>query len=327
MNATICQPLSMLNIHPVLLDVGAAGAPPRIWKPIARESCYLGFDPDHRELKKTSKETFYKATIIDEAITEDDSTSEVSFYLTKSPFCSSRLRPDTKSLESFLFSNLFVVERETRVRATSLNDALRRLNLSVVDWIKLDTQGTDLRLFQSLRPEIRSRVLTLDIEPGLIDAYEGEDLFVEAHRKLTQSGFWLSSIEIHGAIRMRRSTLEHLAARTENLTETMISHAAPKSPAWCEARYCRTLESLAATRVSQRDYVLLWVFALLDRQFGFALDLAVSYEKTFGSDPVSHILVEEPLRQIRQGGSRRWFLRLKSVVPMPLKHLIKGLAR
>jgi FkbM family methyltransferase len=326
MNSALCQPLIMLNIHPVLLDVGAAGPQPKIWQSIARQCRYVGFDPDHRELRPASKGTFYDATIVDEAVT-DDEASEVLFYLTKSPYCSSRLKPDSKSLESFLFSDLFVVERETRVRATNLNEALRRLNLLVVDWIKLDTQGTDLRLFQSLRPETRNHVLALDIEPGLIDAYQGEDLFVEAHKELTHSGFWLSSIEIHGAIRMRRSTLEYLAARTQNLSEAMIAETAQKSPGWCEARYFRTIESLGQIGVSQRDYVLLWLFALLDRHFGVALDLAVTYEKTFGSDPVSGILMNEPLRQIQRGGPLKWFRRSKSLVPERLKRTIRRLVR
>ncbi len=316
----------MLNIHPVLLDVGAAGARPRIWQPIAQLSHYVGFDPDKRERHEASKGTFYEASIIDEAVTDDES-SEVLFYLTKSPYCSSSLKPDSKSLERFLFSDLFVVERETRVRATNLNEVSRRLNLPVIDWIKLDTQGTDLRLFQSLRPEIRDRVLALDVEPGLIDAYQGEDLFAETHRELTRSGFWLSHIEIHGAIRMRRSTLQHLTARAQNLSETMISETSQKSPGWCEARYFRTIESLEQIGVSQREHVLLWLFALLDRHFGVALDLAVTYEKRFGSDLVANVLMEEPLRQIRRARARKWFLRPKSWVPERLKHTVKRLAR
>ena len=59
-----------------------------------------------------------------------------------------------------------------------------RLSLSGIDWLKTDSQGTDLRIFNSLRPEVRSRVLAIDIEPGLIDAYVGEDLFVDAHKEL-----------------------------------------------------------------------------------------------------------------------------------------------
>jgi len=79
--------------------------------------------------------------------------------------------------------------------------------------------------------------------------------------------------------------------------------------------------------VSRREHVLLWLFALLDHHFGVALDLAVTYEKRFGSDLVSNTLMEEPLRQIRRGRVQRWFLRVKSWVPGCLKHAVKRLVR
>ncbi len=326
MNAAICEPLTLLNIHPVLLDIGAAGPRPKIWQPIAQQSFYVGFDADHRELEKSSIGKFYQTKMISEAVTEDQTCSEVPFFLTKSPYCSSRLKPNSRSLASFLFSDLFEVERETEVRATSLNAALARLNLSTVDWIKLDTQGTDLRLFNSLSEQVRSHVLALDVEPGLIDAYEGEDLFVDTHRELSRAGFWLSAIEVRGATRMRRSTLDYLSEK-HALTQTVISDATPQSPAWCEARYFRTIESLVQIGVTERDYVLLWAFALLDHHYGVALDLALEYEKIFGADRVSAILRREPLRQIQQRRSRRWLPRLKSTVPLQLKNILKGFVK
>ena len=322
MSSALCRPLLILDLHPVLVDIGAAGVPPTIWQPIARQSCYVGFDADPRAVSQASRGTFYQETVLNEAVTEDK-VSEVVFHLTRSPYCSSRLKPDSKSLERFLFSDLFMVEREARVRATNLNEVLRQLNLAIIDWIKLDTQGTDLRLFQSLRAEVRDHVLALDIEPGLIDAYEEEDLFVEAHEQLTRSGFWLSRLEVHGAIRMRRATLKYLAAQTRNIGEEMISESTRKSPAWCEARYFRAVESLEPSRVSQRDYVLLWLFAMLDHHFGVALDLAVDYEKVFGSDLVSRILLDEPLRQIRRDRPRAWFRKFKSLLPEPLKRAVR----
>jgi hypothetical protein len=323
MNTAICEPLAMLNIRPVLVDIGAAGARPEIWRPIAARSIYVGFDPDHREIQVTSNREFHQATIVEGAVAEEDTNSEVLFYLTKSPYCSSRLKPDFTSLSSYLFSKLFEVEREALVRTESLNSALERLHLPVVDWIKLDTQGTDLRLFNSLREDIRSRVLAVDVEPGLIDAYQGEDLFVDTHQRLIQSGFWLSKLEVHGATRMRRSTLDELTAVTRGLTERMITEASANSPAWCEARYFRTLESLTLRGAGKRDYVLLWAFALLDRQLGVALDLALDYQRTFGSDPVSKILKDEPLRRMRQFQSRNWLPKLKKATPVRLRQMIK----
>ena len=85
---------------------------------------------------------------------------------------------------------------------------LDRLSLDRIDWFKTDSQGIDLRLFNSLRDEVRSRVLAVDIEPGLISAYLGEDTFVDVHKNLTRSGFWLSNVNVCGTVRMRKSALD-----------------------------------------------------------------------------------------------------------------------
>ena len=159
--------------------------------------------------------------------------NEVSFYLTRSPFCSSTLPPDPEALSDYLFSDLFAVEREAKVRATTFNSLFDRLGLSAVDWFKTDTQGTDLRLFNSLRPGIRDRVLAVDIEPGLIDAYIGEDLFVNVHESLTKSGFWLSDMKVMGAVRMRRATLDKLRLTHQDIDERRMQKAVRPSPGWC----------------------------------------------------------------------------------------------
>jgi FkbM family methyltransferase len=172
-NEVFSHLLFKLAIHPVLIDIGASGAPPEIWEKIARYSIYVGFDPDLREIQEVQEGHFYKSIIINEAITDEKENHEVPFYLTRFPHCSSTLKPDVASLSNFLFSDLFIVEKETTVRATTLNSVMNRLSLSYIDWIKIDSQGTDLRIFKSLKEEVCSRVLAVDIEPGLIDAYIG----------------------------------------------------------------------------------------------------------------------------------------------------------
>jgi FkbM family methyltransferase len=271
--------LSNLDIHPVLVDIGASGGPPEIWGIIAQHSVYVGLDPDPREMYKECETRFHKAVIVAEAITNDEESDEVPFYFTKSPYCSSTLAPNAQALSNFLFSDLHQVERTAHVRATSLDRIMDRLSLSSIDWLKIDSQGTDLRIFNSLRPEVRSRVLALDIEASLIDAYIDEDLFVHAHRQLTQDGFWISNLNVGGAVRMRRSTLSEIMSHDQEINYDLVERTVKKSPGWCEVRYLRTIEWLAQGERTRREYVLLWTFALLDNQLGFALDLAMENEK------------------------------------------------
>src|SRR5215216_3634807 len=83
------------EVEPVLVDIGASGGTPRIWQPIRKHSAYIGFDPDSREIRKIEHDQFKSAVIIKEVVTADASETEAHFFLTRSPYCSSTLRPNT----------------------------------------------------------------------------------------------------------------------------------------------------------------------------------------------------------------------------------------
>jgi len=317
--------LQELKIHPILADIGASVGFPEMWGPIAAQSIYLGFDPDLREPREETQGVFFKSIVVDEAVTEDPSVSEAVFYFTKSPTCSSTLRPDVQSLSDYVFSDLFAVEKEGRVRATTLNVVLERFQLSGIDWLKVDSQGTDYRLFESLSPDVRARVLAVDIEPGLMDAYLGEDLFVDAHQKLVRDGFWLSNLEVQGTARMSEQTVSHLLATEPGLSRDGLMQAIRTSPGWVNARYLRTLSSLASAQCGKRQYALLWIFSMIDNQIGYAADIVLEYEKKFGRDNASAFMKAETVGELQRLGKRRHTMRqlVKRLVPAPIKTWVK----
>lgn len=324
MKQGINQVLRELKIQPVLVDIGASGTPPPQWRSIAPHSIYVGFDPDQRNPSVVPDIQFARSIIVNQAISSVPSQSEAHFYLTRSPFCSSTLQPNVESLTNYLFSDLFAVEKKVLVPASSLNAQLNRLELERIDWFKTDSQGTDLRLFEALTETLRHGVLAVDIEPGLIDAYQGEDLFVDAHRELTHQGFWLSSLEVKGTVRMKRATLEAVMTDHPDLRDTHLYQSVRPSPGWCEARYLRTLESLRTRNAGARDYALLWVFTMMEQQWGYALDIAHAYQQQFGQDNVSTHLLDLPLKEIysRNHGLRAF---AKRFLPKPLKAFLKQL--
>ncbi|MBI1337175.1 MAG: hypothetical protein GC164_09460 [Phycisphaera sp.] len=264
--------LRELSITPILADVGASGAAPEVWQPLADQSVYLGFDPDLREIRNESGGIFKQSFVLNEAVCPDDSQHSVTFHLTRSPFCSSTLPPDREGLSNYIFAPWFDVQRTTQARATTLNRALHRVGLDRIDWLKVDTQGTDLRIFKSL-PE-QARPLAIDIEPGLIPAYEGEDTFTQVHTDLTQQGYWLSDMRVCGSVRINRDTAKDLMQRNPGMDVDGIGNSVRKSPGWVEARYLRSVDALAPHRETTRDHALLWAFAMIDGQCGFALDVA-----------------------------------------------------
>jgi len=326
MSAAIDRLLASLDIHPILVDIGASGEPPRIWAPLIRRSVYVGFDPDLRETHELSSGSVYRGVILNQAVTSEPTDGNVEFYLTRFPFCSSTLEPDSQSLSNYVFADLFTVEKRVSVKATRLDNVLERLALAGIDWLKIDSQGTDLRLFNSLGAETRSRVLALDIEPGLIDAYRGEDLFIDAHRELTHNGFWLSNLQVQGTVRMRRATLEQMLATENDLSRDRVEKSVRVSPGWVEARYLRTLEWVLHHNLTKREYALLWSFALLDGQVAFAFDLAVEWERIFGPSDLSNLMKAEALSRIRRS-PRYPIARARSFAPGRLKRWLRQLVR
>jgi Methyltransferase FkbM domain len=274
----------------VLVDIGASGEPHRIWQDIAPFSYYIGFDPDSRELNEKNSWNFQKFTIIQKIVT-DDASDRVEFVLTSYPYCSSTLQPKFENCQQYSFTETFDVESNVELPATRLDDVIAALNLHGIDWLKLDSQGRDLDIFLSIDKSVRDRMLAIDVEPGILAFYHGENTFDEVHKALIEEGFWLSSLNFQSFPRILQSTRKTLA---NQLDQQQIERL-PGSPTAAEARYFRNLDHLQLVGASLRDYVSLWAFALLDNKVGFALDIALHVQESYGTDSVGDVLLEKTI--------------------------------
>jgi FkbM family methyltransferase len=316
--------IARLNISPVLVDVGASGGPPEIWQRIGASSIYVGFDPDLREIKTIRDGAFRKSVIVNRAVAGSGANETVGFILTASPYCSSTLEPDAKSLADYFIAPFFDVDRKTTVPATTLDKALDDLGLPAAHWVKIDSQGTDLRIFMGLGSKLRD-VLAADLESSLFNMYHDEDMFPETHRQMMENGFWLSDLNVVGAVRMRRKTRVALEAR--GFGSGAVHASIRTSPGWCEARYLRTIPSLEERHAPLADYALLWTFAMLTGQVGFALDLAIAAAERFGQNEESVALMHRRTTEAMRFGvvSRLWPIvrPLNSLVPGAVKRGIR----
>lgn len=294
------QLLDRLSRPLTLVDVGASGHAPAIWRPLARKAILVGFDPDDRQIEQANPEGFFRRHLLNCAITAESQEDQIHFHLTKSPFCSSSLRPDHRSLADYLFSDLFEPVGQATATARRLDQALAPLKLPAIDWLKMDTQGTDGRILQSLPADLLRQVMAIDIEPGLMDAYVGEDLFVDVHRWLTANGFWLSNLNVLGSVRGRRDTLNRLAAQGCRLSADDLAIAVRPSPGWCEARYLRLPQTLTPSGQDDDAWLILAIAALQDGQSAFVLDLAVEHQKRFGDDACCSMMVQTIADDIRR---------------------------
>ncbi len=287
---------------PVLVDIGSSGGLNKAWLPIAKHSVCVAFDADERELACVEEEGGrYKKLYLYKALATPGSDGKSQFNLTKNPFCSSLLKPRAAQLEDWAFAEQFEVVDVIERPAISLTTVLKERGLRRIDWFKTDSQGMDLRLFSSLDASVRKGVLAAEFEPGIIDAYDGEDKMHAVLSAMSGEEFWLADMRMKGTQRIRGDILDSLPRHERRL----IHHCVRPSPCWCELLFMNTFRHADTSR----DFLLGWCFAMMNGQIGFALQLAVDGSKTTGDG-----VFKELERYARRN------LRLRMLVS-PFRHL------
>ncbi len=254
---------------PVLIDVGASGGIHRDWSRLAPHAIAIAFEPDARERGAVEKPNAgFRKLVVVPAIVVDHDAPTAEFHLTRSPYCSSTLRPRPDRLAAWAFHDLFAVTETRTLPATTLARVLDEQGLDHVDWFKTDSQGTDLRIFRSLGDERIARVLAAQFEPGILEAYAGEDTLADLLAFLPQRGFWLSELRLRGTQRLGVRANAALGATRR----ARAGRAIKTSPGWGEATWLNAMDG----ERSVRDRLLAWVIATLRSQHGFALELALA---------------------------------------------------
>jgi len=267
---TILSTPELIRRPVVLMDVGASGEIHHKWKRLARHAICVAFDPDKREMHVLDEggNKFRKLFVINKIVAEK-TMPDKPFYLTNSPYCSSTLMPVEEELQVWNFAALFRVVGEEHFNAITINDALREVGVSYIDWLKIDTQGTDLRIFMSVEEAVREKLMALEMEPGFIDIYKGEDKLDQILRRVTAEGFWLSSINVLGT---QRINTQQAGGSFSQLEKKLIQRYLRTTPCWAELTFLNGLRD--SRQFDERDFMLLYLFALLERQYGFCMEVA-----------------------------------------------------
>ncbi len=277
--ASIFQHASLRDDPPILVDVGASGALPSQWNAIAPYAVCVAFDADTRDFEVSESATRgYRKRYTLNRLLAAKPADEVEFFLTRSPHCSSSLRPDKAALKPWAFRSLFEVERTVTLPAADLQGALGAIGVQHVDWYKTDSQGTDLRIFDALPAALVERVLVAEFEPGIIDAYVREDKLHTLMAYMDQKPFWVTDMKTKGSQRIEQDDLAQLGA----LQRRDIGLFLKTAPGWCEIAYINTF---TGSGMGLREHLLGWVFSSIKGEHGFALHLAQRGRREF-RDPV-----------------------------------------
>ncbi len=167
----------------VLFDVGASmGIHPR-WKPLNSRFHCFGFEPnndEHAKLRPNPHITWINAAL-------GDKDGLISLHLTKAFQNSSTRHPNVQVLGELAWGDGHTVVRTLEVPCKTLDTVVKE-NGTRPDFLKLDTQGTELEILQAASDEVINGLVGIELEVSFMQTYEGQALFSEADAFLRRHG-------------------------------------------------------------------------------------------------------------------------------------------
>ena len=168
----------------ILVDIGAAMGINKQWDRPDLNVVTIGFEPnveEFRKLEQTQKREWVNAGLAGQ-------TGRRTLYLTKGFTNTSLLKPNFAKLEEVDFGDGHQITSELSIPCLTLQEALEgRSNRP--DFIKVDTQGTELEILKGGEALLENEVVGVEVEVEFFPIYEKQPLFAEVDLYMRERGF------------------------------------------------------------------------------------------------------------------------------------------
>lgn len=177
-----------------LIDVGAMGGKAAKWDCLKEALTVIGFEPDDREFQKLTSNLQTKYLNVALAQRKED----LIFYATKETGKSSIFKPNQSFLSKFEKADRMKVVAEEKLnqsKVTTLDQIKQEKLITDVDFIKIDTQGSELAILKGASSLVLKETFGLMIEVEMAPVYEGQPLFEDVGRFLRDQEFELIDLK------------------------------------------------------------------------------------------------------------------------------------
>lgn len=179
---------SIIKSNPIkVIDIGAArGLHPR-WNDLADYISVLGFEPDEREYTKLVSSEAQNTKYFNIGLYERK--GEIDFFVTRKQLRSSIFPVNREFVHQFPNPERFETEKIIKINVDTLDNQLKLAQINDIDFIKIDTQGSELPILKGAADTLKNGVFGLEVEFAPI--YVGQPLFSDIDSYLRSFGFQL----------------------------------------------------------------------------------------------------------------------------------------
>lgn len=284
---------------PHLVDVGAAGALPPAWEDWRKQIAVTAFEPDAaaaKRLKQRYPEKDFQ--VIAQALSQTG--GNVALHILNTPTGSS-LKKLKNPLPAYVDESYCYPCREISIETIPLEEGLRRSGRETFAGIKLDTQGSELEILQSLPTRTLQEAVFIETEIGMPGAYAEAPRLTDWLAFLEPLGFQL--YDLHPL----RTPLVKFRKQNQDLWKQLS--VPPGDPSVSQRLWeadalffnCSKLQRAAG---NLKDLQISVACLCLYRFFLEALDLVAQAQEQGGVDVVEGRTLRESILKIHRNISR-----------------------
>ena len=252
--------------HPlVLVDVGARGGLKNNWAAARRHLRVLGFEPEKREFGQLAGPDASRGagtTYFDVAL--HDRRGPLRLNVARDRGLTSIFTPNRAFLDAFPDASRFDTVDVHEVQADRLDDHLQTHGVTDVDFVKVDTQGSELLILEGASGILGTSVSGVEVEVEFTPIYTGQPLFAEVDSFLRGQGFLLFDLR---PVYWKREAGRAIGGPRGQIV-------------WADALYLKSVPALSAattaldSAVSNSKWLRAISIALLYGYFDYALEIA-----------------------------------------------------
>ena len=181
-----------------LVDVGFKGGVQEKWLVLKENLNIIGFEPNKEEYDRLQKD-YSQGKIYNTALWSEKRS--IDFYVTRAERLCSCLEPNREVLDEFPETERFDILRKIVLSVDTLDNVFQKSTLEgggeIInpDFVKLDTQGTELYILQGMQHTLTRSIFGVEVEVEFIEMYRDQPLFNKVDSFMRERGFHLFDLK------------------------------------------------------------------------------------------------------------------------------------